>query len=40
MLAALVILAGDLHDTQKQEEIVRRANEQKIPVFWQGGGCL
>ena len=42
-LAALVILAGDLYDTQMQEEIIHKANLHKIPVIWQGGvheGCL
>lgn len=42
-LAALVILAGDLYDTQMQEEIIHKASLQKIPVFWQGGvhnGCV
>ena len=42
-LAALVILAGDLYDTQMQEEIIHKAGLQKIPVFWQGGvhnGCI
>lgn len=37
MLAALIILAGDLYDVQKQEEIIQRAKKNKIPVFWQGG---
>ncbi len=42
-LAALIILAGDLYDTQMQEEIIHKASLQKIPVFWQGGvhnGCI
>ena len=42
-LAALVILAGDIYDTQMQEEIIHKANLQKVPVFWQGGshnGCI
>ncbi len=42
-LAAVVILAGDLHDTQLQEEIIHNANIRKIPVIWQGGphpGCM
>ena len=41
-LAAIVMLAGDLHDTQLQEEIIYHANISKIPVIWQGGthrGC-
>lgn len=29
-LSALVILAGDLHDTQLQEEIIHNANTRKI----------
>ena len=37
LLAALVILAGDLYDTQMQEEIIHKANRHKIPVIWQGG---
>ncbi len=36
MLAALVILAGDMHDTQLQEEILHRANLRHIPVILQG----
>ena len=42
-LAAIVILAGDLHDTQLQEEIIHNANIRRIPVIWQGGthrGCI
>ena len=42
-LAALLILAGDLYDAQMQEEIIHKANLQKVPVFWQGGihnGCI
>ena len=42
-LSALVILAGDLHDTQMQEKIIHNANISKIPVIWQGGahnGCI
>ena len=42
-LAALIILAGDLYDTQTQEEIIHRANVAKVPVILQGGihnGCL
>ncbi|MBR3333760.1 MAG: EAL domain-containing protein [Clostridia bacterium] len=37
LLATLVILAGDLYDTQMQEEIIHKANRHKIPVIWQGG---
>ena len=36
MLVALVILAGDIHDTQMQEEIIRKANLHRIPVILQG----
>ncbi len=36
-LAAMVILAGDLHDTQMQEELIHKACQQNIPVFWVGG---
>ena len=32
-LAAMVILAGDLHDTQMQEELIHKACQQNIPVF-------
>lgn len=42
-LAAIVILAEDLHDTQLQEEIIHNANIRKVPVIWQGGthrGCI
>lgn len=35
-LAALVILAGDLHDTQQQEEIIHNANRHRIPVILHG----
>ena len=37
------MLAGDLHDTQLQEEIIHHANISKIPVIWQSGthrGCI
>ena len=37
LFAALVILAGDLYDTQTQEEIIHRAGLHKVPVIWQGG---
>ena len=33
----MVILAGDLHDTQMQEELIHKACQQNIPVFWVGG---
>jgi len=36
-MAALVIFAGDLYDTQTQEEIIHKAGLRKIPVFWLGG---
>lgn len=36
ILAALVILSGDLYDTQLQEEIIYKANLHKVPVIWQG----
>ena len=36
-MAALIIFEGDLADTQIQEEIIHKAEQQKIPVIWAGG---